>query len=93
MPIASAWRLISRPPVLPGLIEASVYNTLNPPPVGSSRIALSAPVVTVPCNPRGLPTANDSPEHQELGIAETALIRLKAEKLQWPVSASRGTPT
>jgi CHASE3 domain sensor protein len=35
----------------------------------------------------------DSPERQELGIAETALIRLKAEKLRWPVSVSKGTPT
>jgi hypothetical protein len=28
---------------------------------------------------------SDSPERRELGIAETALIRLKSEKLRWPV--------
>jgi hypothetical protein len=35
----------------------------------------------------------DSSERRELGIAETALIRLKSEKLRWPTSAGRGTPT
>jgi hypothetical protein len=34
----------------------------------------------------------DSPERQELGIAETALIRLKSEKLRLPTSG-RGIPT
>jgi hypothetical protein len=30
----------------------------------------------------------DSPERRELGIAETALVRLKSEKLRWPVQMS-----
>jgi hypothetical protein len=35
----------------------------------------------------------DSPERRELGIAEAALIRLKSEKLRWPVSVSKGNIT
>jgi hypothetical protein len=35
----------------------------------------------------------DSPERQEHGIAETALIRLKSERLRWPVTVSKGTST
>jgi hypothetical protein len=35
----------------------------------------------------------DSPERRELGIAETALIRLKSEKLRWHTSGGRGIQT
>jgi len=32
----------------------------------------------------------DSPERRELGIAEVALIRLKSEKLRWPMKDLSG---
>jgi hypothetical protein len=32
----------------------------------------------------------DTPERQELGIAETDLIRLKSEKLRWPMKDPSG---
>ena len=32
----------------------------------------------------------DSPERRELGTAETALIRLKSEKLRWPMKDPSG---
>jgi len=32
----------------------------------------------------------DSPERRELGIAEAALIRLKSEKLRWPMKDPHG---
>jgi hypothetical protein len=34
---------------------------------------------------------SDSPELKELGIAETALIRLKSEKVRWPTTG--GSPS
>ncbi|GMA86010.1 hypothetical protein GCM10025868_12600 [Angustibacter aerolatus] len=58
-------RSTSGPPELPGLIAASVWMALmnagsdaDSPPADTGRFsALTMPVVTVPCSPRGAPMA------------------------------------
>ena len=58
MPMTSPRALISGPPLLPGLIDASVWMKLSYGPLPITRpVALTMPAVTVCSSPNGLPMA------------------------------------
>src|SRR5881397_2486679 len=58
IPTAWPWALMSGPPLLPGLIDASVWmkSSYGPSPI-TRPVALTMPVVTVCSSPNGLPIA------------------------------------
>ncbi len=58
MPTTLPSRSSSGPPELPGLMEASVWMKLSKGPAPMMRpLALTMPMVTVFCRPKGLPMA------------------------------------
>src|SRR5436190_1212715 len=58
IPTAWPWALMSGPPLLPGLMDASVWmkSSYGPSPI-TRPVALTMPVVTVCSSPKGLPIA------------------------------------